>query len=258
MEENNELSPNYIPEDLRVAYDVIELPSQGILYPNKKSSVKVEYLTALDETILTSPNIVANNKVVETLIQRKVKELGFDPLDMLDGDRTAILIFLRVTGFGPEYTQLVWVDEIGEFVEGVIDLSQIKSKKLEITPDNDGLFDYKLPQSEKIVKFRFLTARDEKQIDEQDEIYMKRHNTEVSNKIFFTLERQVMSIDGVTDKMKISNILKNLSILDSRKLRNYIKDIEPGVDFNVTARIPGGGSVNTFLRFNKSFFWPDI
>ena len=36
---NNILNPNYVPEDYKVPHDIIELPSQGLLYPNKKSQV---------------------------------------------------------------------------------------------------------------------------------------------------------------------------------------------------------------------------
>ena len=115
---NNQMSPSYIPEELRTPYDIIELPSQGLLYPNKKSNVKVEYLTAMDESIITSPNIVANNKVVDTLLERKVKDLGFDVTELLEGDRVAILVYLRVTGFGSDYTQLVWNDKKSEYEEG--------------------------------------------------------------------------------------------------------------------------------------------
>ena len=122
MEKNNILSPHYVPEELTTPYDVLELPSQGILYSNKKSSVKVEYLTALDETILTSPNIIANNKVIDTLLERKVKDLGFDHLDLIEGDRTAIIIFLRATGFGEEYKQLVYNPKTADYEEGTINL----------------------------------------------------------------------------------------------------------------------------------------
>ena len=55
------LDPNYVPEEFKTPYDVIELPSQGILYKDNKKSVKVEYLTAMDESILTSPNISNGN-----------------------------------------------------------------------------------------------------------------------------------------------------------------------------------------------------
>ena len=237
---NNQMSPSYIPEELRTPYDIIELPSQGLLYPNKKSNVKVEYLTAMDESIITSPNIVANNKVVDTLLERKVKDLGFDVTELLEGDRVAILVYLRVTGFGSDYTQLVWNDKKSEYEEGVVDLSSLKPKKLTIKPDEDNNFDYELPISKKKIKFRFLNSKDDQEIDIIDEQYMKRNNTEISNRIILTLERQVVSIDGETDKIKLSSILKNLKIMDSRSLRKYISDIEPGLNLDTVARTQGG------------------
>ena len=258
MDSKNVMSPNYVPEEYSVPYDIIELPSQGLLYKNKKSSVKIEYLTAMDETIISSPNIIANNKVVDTLIERKVKDLGFSPDELLEGDRVAILIFLRVTGFGNDYTQLVFNESTGEYETGVIDLSTLKPKILTVKPDENNLFDYILPISNKKIKFRLLTAKDDEEISLQDESLMKRNNTDISNKIILTLERQIVSIDGVTDKMKISNILKNLKIMDSRSLRKYISEIEPGLNLETVARTQGGESVSCFLRFNRTFFWPEL
>ena len=72
------------------------------------------------------------------------------------------------------------------------------------------------------------------------------------------LEHQVTEIDGERDKIKISNILKKLPILDARHLRKYINDNEPGMDLNVNATTPGDGSVPTFLRFTRDFFWPEL
>ena len=89
----NTLDPNYVPDEYKVPYDVIELPSQGLLYPNKKSSVKIEYLTAMDENVLSSPNIVGSGKVVDVLIERKVKDLGFPVNELLEGDKLAIIVF---------------------------------------------------------------------------------------------------------------------------------------------------------------------
>ncbi len=91
-----------------------------------------------------------------------------------------------------------------------------------------------------------------------DKELKKRYNTDISYKIIFKLERAISEIGGERDKMKISNIIKRLTITDSRSLRNYIDSIEPGLDFNVKALTPGGESVDTFLRFNTSFFWPEL
>jgi hypothetical protein len=67
-----------------------------------------------------------------------------------------------------------------------------------------------------------------------------------------------MEIDGERDKLKISHILKNLKILDVRKFNKYVNEIEPGLDLNVEARTQGGESVNTFLRFGRSFWNPEV
>jgi hypothetical protein len=255
---NSFLDPNYVPEDYKVPYDIIELPSQGLLYPNKKSQVKVEYLTAYDENILTSPNILANGKIIDVLIERKVKDLGFDHKLLLEGDRMAIIIFLRVSAFGPNYIQPI-IDPISKkIVEGEVDLSTLKNKKLTVKPDENGLFDFKLPNSNKSVKFRFLSGKDEEEIDMLDNQLMERNKNDISSKITLRLERSIMEIDGERDKIKISNILKALPIMDIRKLNKYIIEIEPGVDFQTTARTQGGESVTTFLRINKNLFWPEL
>jgi len=253
------MDPNYIPEDLKSPYDVVDLPSQGLLYSNKKSKVKVEYLTAMDESILTSPNLTTNPAaLLNTLLKRKVKDLGFDPENLIEGDRTALIVFLRATGLGEKYKQLIYDEDMEDFVEGEIDLTTLKQKKLEIRPDENNEFDFILPLTGKKIKFKFLTGKDEKEIDEMDALIINRSPDKISEKLLLRVEKAVTEIDGERDKIKLSNILKHIPIKDSRSLRKYISDNEPGLDFNTQARTPGGASVPCFLRFNTSFFWPEL
>jgi hypothetical protein len=252
------MDPNFVPDEYKEQYDVLELPSQGILYKNKKSSVKVSYLTTIDENILSSQNIINSGKLVDILLERKVKDLGFDTKDLLDGDRMAILVFLRSTGLGDKYIQAVIDPETGKVVPGEIDLPSLTQKKLSIQPDEKGEFDFELPQSKHKVKFRFLTGRDEEEIDLQDKNLMERNGDDISQKITLRLERQIMEINGERDKMKLSSIIKKLSLKDSRSLRKYITDLEPGIDFNTKATTPGGVEVATFLRIGTNFLWPEL
>ena len=258
MDKNSFNDPNFVPEDYKVPYDIIELPSQGLLYPNKKDKIKVEYLTAFDENILTSPNILASGKLIDVLLERKVKDLGFDPKLLLEGDRMAIIIFLRVSAFGEKYIQPIIDPFSKKVVEGEVDLSTLEQKKLTVKPDENGLFDFILPKSNKNIKFRLLTGKDEEEIEILDQQIMERSKNEISTKTTLRLERSIMDIDGERDKIKISNILKALPIMDIRNLNKYLLEIEPGINFNVIARTQGGESVNTFLRINKNLFWPDI
>ena len=258
METQNFIDPNFVPEEYKIPYDIVELPSQGLLYDNKKSTVKVEYLTAYDENILTSPNIINSGKVIDVLLERKVKDLNFNPNDLLEGDRMAILLFLRATAFGELYIQPVLDPKTRKVVEGEINLSELGQKKLDVSPDKNNEFDFNLPKCEKNVKFRFLTGNDEDEINKNDEELMSRSGNDISTKTTLRLEKSIMEIDGMRDKIKLSNIIKNLTIPDIRALNKYITDLEPGIEFKTRARIPGGGSVDTFLRINKNFFWPDL
>ena len=260
MEEiNNVFDPNYVPDDIKVPFDIIELPSQGILYENKKSKVKLEYLTAMDENVLSSPNISNSDSVLDILLNRKIKDLGFDPLDLLIGDRMSLLIYLRVTGFGEKYPQSVWDEKNNKMVEGEVDLSKLEQKKLTVVPDENGLFDFELPISKQKIKFKLLTARDDKTIEERNKQIQERTN---EKKISFIptlrLEQLIQSIDGNRDKMKIAQTIARMKIMDIRKLNKYISDIEPGVNFKTKARIQGGESVDMFLRFTPSFFFPEL
>lgn len=255
---NQNLDPNYIPEDLKTPYDIIELPSQGLLYKNNKKSVKVEYLTAMDESILTSPNISSGNKIISILLQRKVKDLGMEVNDLLVGDRTAIMIYLRVTAFGEEYKQMVYDPNKEKYVEAIIDLTKLEQKKLTVKPNEDGEFEFILPKTNKKVTFTLLTGKDDEIVDLRDEEEQKRSSDGVSNKNLIRLEQQIKSIDGDRNKIMISNVLKKLPIIDSRSLRKYIDEITPGINFKTTARTQGGESLDTFLRFGVNFFWPEL
>jgi hypothetical protein len=212
----------------------------------------------MDENVLSSPNILGTGKVLDVLIERKVKDLGFPVDELLEGDRLAIIIFLRTTAFGVEYKQAV-LNNKNEPVEGTIDLSKLDQKKLVIKPDERNEFDFVLPQSKKNIKFRFLNSKDEKEIIEKDEFTKKKFNTEVSFYNTLKLERMIMEIDGNRDKLSINNFIeKKMTIMDSRKLNKFISDNEPGLNFKTTARTEEEESVECFLRLGKSFFWPEF
>ena len=88
---------NYGQQQFTLPHDVVPLPSKGMFYKNKKSSLKVGYLTASDENIL----IAGGKDMTTNLLRAKIYEPGVRPEDLLESDIEAILIFLRNTAFGP-------------------------------------------------------------------------------------------------------------------------------------------------------------
>jgi hypothetical protein len=257
MEEakNNETVNNQ-STGFEVPYDIIPLPSKGRLYPGKPESVEVEYLTAMDENILTSPNLLRSGKFLDVLLKRKIKSKNIDPEQLLSGDRNAILIWLRATGYGEKYP-VIGVDDEGEEFETEVDLTKLKTKEIGAEPDENGLFDFELPMTKKKIKFRLLTVKDEDDISKRNDAQEKR-KSEFTDTLTHKLGLHIMSVDGKTDKQWIHNYVRVMPARDSLALRKYISGIEPGIDLNVEVAGPGGEPVTTFLAIGPDFFWPDF
>ena len=91
-------SRDYGQENFTLPHDVVQLPSKGIFYKNKKKSLKVGYLTASDENILMG----GADDLTINLLRSKIYEPDIRVEDLIEGDVESILIFLRNTAFGPE------------------------------------------------------------------------------------------------------------------------------------------------------------
>ena len=234
-------------------FDVIPLPSEGKLYPSKKKNVKVAFMTTADENILTSPNLMESGEFLEILINRKLLEPDLRYKDLLPGDRNAIMIWLRATGYGEMYPILVY-DEKDEVFETEINLSTLKQIKLNVEPDSEGLFAYELPLSKALIKFKILTVGELEKLDETIEA---NKDNPVNEEATLVLESQIVDVNGNRDRDYIKDFVRNMRVGDAQKLREYFNTIECGVDMNISVRTPGGGSVNTFLPFTPKFFWPN-
>ena len=90
-------------ENFNLPHDVVMLPSQGRFYKSKKKSVKVGYLTAADENLLSNIGKFSGEQLITRLVRNKLYEPDLNPFEMLEGDVEAVLIFLRNTAFGSEY-----------------------------------------------------------------------------------------------------------------------------------------------------------
>jgi hypothetical protein len=253
----NQNFENNLQSVYQIPFDVIELPSKGILYPNKIDRVKVEYLVGNDENILTSINLINNGQVFDVLLQRKVKDLPFRTDELLIGDRNAILIWLRATAYGAKYPVKVTDPNTGEELDGEMDLTKLKPKYLEFQPDENGLFTFTLPVSGKVVKFKLLTVRDERELLQTSELKIKKGGS-VSTLLTDRLTRIIKSIDGNTDGIHIMNEVGVMLAGDSLALRKFYEKVEPGYESKIDIETPSGGVVNSFFRIGPDFFYPDL
>jgi len=156
--------------DPTVQYDVIELPSGGQCYKNKMSRVPVAYLTAYDENIITSPNLYKDGLVIDFLLKNKIVNKEINPDDLVSGDVDAIILFLRATSYGADFPIVVKDPDTGEQIDSVVDLTTLKPKDFKLVGDENGHFEFITPIKKDVIKFRYLTRKQEKQLQKVTEL----------------------------------------------------------------------------------------
>ena len=238
------------------SFDLLPLPSEGKIYKRKRPNIKVAYMTTADENILSSPNLLSSGKFLEILMNRKILENDIRYRDLHVGDRNAIMLWIRATSYGEMYPVTLF-DENEVPFETEINLNDLKVKKLGAEPDSDGYFDFFLPVSKNNIKFRLLTVGDVEDI-EKKLTKEKEEGVPVNNLNTYSLERQIVEIEGQRDNNYIRDFVQNLRVRDAKELRNYITKIESGIELEINVGTPGGGSIKTFLPLNYRFFWPDV
>lgn len=245
-------STQYGQMDFNLPHDIVSLPTKGVFYKPKKESLKVGYLTAMDENYLSSPNILTEG-IIYTLLKNKVYEPGFDILQLLNVDLQAILIFLRNTSFGSEYDFKIRDPKTDLLFETTLNIDKIKVKDAEFSPDGEGLFDFLLPKSKKNVKLRLLNLGDEREIEKIKEQYPEKMVAPIVTK---RLEKAIISIDGDRNKENISKFVSQLPIIDSKEIRKFLRRCEPELDLNYTVTAPSGEKVTIDVTFGAEFFRP--
>jgi len=245
-------SAQYGQMDFNLPHDMVSLPSKGIFYKPKKESLKVGYLTATDENILMS-NIISQEGFVQTLLRQKVYEPGFDVLQLLNCDVEAILIYLRNTSFGDLYEFKVNDPKTNIKFDVSIKLDRISVKDAEQTPDESGLFNFRLPKSGNNVKLRLLNLGDTIYLEKLQDKYPQGM---VAPIITSRLERAIVSIDGNEDREFISKFITQMPIIDSKEIRRFLKTCEPQLDLNRKVKAPSGEEVTIDFTFGVEFFRP--
>ncbi len=244
-------------------FDLVSLPSKGLVYPKGSklrdvSELEIQYLTATQEDILTSPNLIQNGKMLTTLIKSVLRNKMIDVNEMVLGDRNTILIWLRSTGYGADYPVRVQCPNCGTVYENEFDLAALNIKEIDVTPDDQGQFSYSLPVTKKEIKFRLMTGHDEDSITATIQSRKKKLKSQIDNSLTMKLEKLIQSIDGNEDRNYIRQFVAGMPVKDSRSFREYLLEIEPGVEMIQDAKCTACGEWSEeSVPIQANFFWPD-
>ena len=243
--------------DYKFPTEFVDLPSKGHFYidghPLSSGKVELKYMTAKEEDILTSQNLIKQGKVIDVLLQSLIVDKKIKLDDLLIGDKNAIMVAARILGYGKKY-QFNY-----DGVEQEVDLTTLEPFDIDVKKFTKGQnkFDYTLPNSERTIEFKLLTGMDEKRIDAEIKAREKL-TKEQSSELTTRLKHMILSVDGKTEKSYINNFVDNEFLsLDSLEFRKYLTSITPDVDMSTTIMDSNGKELEVTIPVTVRFFWPN-
>jgi len=257
-------------QDETYATEVIQLPSKGLCYPldNPLSSGQIEmkYMTSKEEDILTSQNLIQKGLVFDKLFQSLiVSDINYD--DLLLGDKDAIMIAARILGYGPKYETTIKCPNCGESQLYEFSLSEFTEKEIdELILNRINEYDFTIPSTKKVIKFKFLTHADDKLIENEKKqekdlkakLRIKQIKDEPSHDLSIRMKHIIVEADGKRDKESILNFLQTFRSSDSLELRRYIYKINPGIDVGFAFECSNCDHRAIIdMPIDINFFWPN-
>ena len=242
--------------DYKFPTEVVDLPSKGYFYidghPLSSGKVEIKYMTAKEEDILTSQNLIQQGTVIDILLQALIVDKTINVHDLLVGDKNAIMVAARILGYGKEYE----FEYDGE--EKSVDLSKLEPVKLDFSKFTKGEneFSFKLPTSERTITFKLLSGQDEKKIDAELKALEKITKSR-SSELTTRLKTMLLSVDGESDKEYIINFVENEFLSrDSLAFRKHLSTITPDMDMTTTIVDSSGKETEVVIPITVRFFWP--
>jgi hypothetical protein len=246
-----------------IPVETVPLPSLGLAYEaghplHQCQTVDIRAMTAREEDILTSRALIKKGTVITHLIKSCLTNKDIDVSSLLAGDRNALMIAVRITGYGEKYNSDASCPGCGTNQKSAFNLSALPIRALNLTPTLPGAnsFEFILPLTGKRVEFKFATGRDEEEATITSD-RRRKQGIMTENIVTNALQRAILSVDGDPNKSQIANFVRHMPARDSLALRNYISNNEPGVDLTVPFSCTScDHEEDIALPMGVNFFWP--
>ena len=227
--------------------NIITLPSHGKVYEEtsalKSGKIEMRHMTAYDEDILSNSSYISEGVIFDKLLEALIVTPGVDISELVIGDKEWLLISARILGYGNEYPVSIIDSKTGKPVSAILDLSKLKSREFDKASDDAGCFEYVVSSNNDVIKFKYLSAADASKVGDES-----------INSTF--VKMSIHAINGDTDVNTIEDYLKyELRAMDSRKLRKYIVESAPGINYETEAVDDKGATHSATFQFKLDLFW---
>ena len=250
--------------------EFVNLPSQGKFYPpehplHNKDVVEIKYMTAKHEDILTSQTLLRKGVAIDRLIENLIIDKSIKLDGLLLGDKNAITIAARKTGYGSEYNTGMTCPSCGNKQDHSFDLDELghnfpSEEELDefgIELTEAGTFLITLPQTKVVLETRLLTDADEKMLEKTSKM-RKKHNLG-RGEITLTdrLKSVIVSANDETKRSMIEQFVDNMPALDAKFFRTAYAALTPNVDMKQEYRCEAcGHEEEVDVPLSADFFWP--
>ena len=250
-----------------VPTEFVELPSKGKFYPpghvlHNVETIEIRYMTAKEEDILSDRSLLKKGVAVDRTLENLIVDKTIKLENLLVGDKNALLIAARRTGYGDEYITKVTCPSCGEVDEFSFSLSDLghndfehnlELEEVELTSNNT--FKLTLPMSKVVVECRMLTGKDESILSKKS-LRQGRKN-EKSTILTDTLVLMMVAINDQTDKVQLASFAHNMPARDSRYLRAVANRVTPNVNMETDFQCSSCGAEAALeVPLTADFFWP--
>lgn len=242
--------------------ELVDLPSKGWYYapdsPLASGQVELKYLTAREEDILTSRNLIQKgvvlDKLMDSLILGNVKQD-----DLLVSDWDGLIVAARILGYGKDYGVTINCPVCGTRNEQNVDLTKLDEKPInQANPKGVNEFKFPLPFSKRVLTYHLLTHGQANAAAAELTAMQQKIGSDVDSTASTRLKYIILAVDGVKEEKVVREFVDNQFLArDSRAFRDEYNRTSPGLDlhFDFKCQKCGEGRRMT-LPIGLDFFWP--
>lgn len=274
------------PLEKLIPWEECVVPSRGFYYGWSDGVVQVKAMGQTAEKILATQRLAQSGQSLDYLFRECCRfPDGFEPADLLLGDQTFLLYYLRGITHGNEYEFMVTCPNtncasVSTHTYNLNDLaSTITWAKEELGPEP---FKVVLPYTSQAlgrefwVGVRFLRSRDSSDVIARRKSKKKMtarpgvrtrnavnvhdqlaQRDVIDESISQSMEKIVVNIMGVSNVFEVRLLLSRLQAQDTAAIREWLRENTPGIDNTVILTCPDCMQEFTVeLPITESFFRP--
>ena len=246
--------------------EFVELPSGGILYGQGhplcgSDVIEIRHMTAKEEDILTSEALIKQGVALDRVVDSLIVDKRIKASNLLVGDKNALLVAARMTGFGPNYNVGITCPVCVSENTGEYDLSELAHKEIDLDQNNtvqlpNGNYEITFPQYKGLaIEVKLLTGADEKRIVKARDKKKKAKGPD--SLITDQLSALIVRINEYTDAPSLKRFITECPTKITREIRTVYDAIAPDIDMTVDfecTECDYEGKVG--LPLTAEFFWP--